>query len=117
MASLLFVERVDFSSLGRHALLGVSIGLGIGIGIGAGVVISRRYFSVVAHDERFVVGLSKLTDEMKELRSVIVKLEYGLNETRTKRVVFKDNTSVHASDEETEEDEFYEMSGEEVSSR
>lgn len=91
-------------SLGRNVLVGVSIGLGIGIGIGAGMAASRRMFTAKLQDQSLVVRVTELTEEIRELRCVMV---------RHKRTV---PPSVQQSDEETEEDEYYEMSGEELSS-
>lgn len=104
-------------SLGRNVLVGVSIGLGIGIGIGAGMAASRRMFTAKVQDQSLVVRVTELAEEIKELRCVMVRLEVTFSETRHKRIVpLTDQPSVLQSDEETEEDEYYEMSGEEPSS-
>ena len=114
-----WLASLDFSSsLGRNVLVGVSIGLAIGIGIGAGMAASRRMFTAKVQDQNLVVRVTELTEEMRELRYVMVRLEVTFSETRNKRFVhLKDQPSVQQSDEETEEDEYYEMSGEEPSSR
>lgn len=105
-------------SLGRNVLVGVSIGLGIGIGIGAGMAASRRMFTAKVQDQSLVVRVTELAEEIKELRCVMVRLEVTFSETRHKRIVpLTDQPSVLQSDEETEEDEYYEMSGEEPSSK
>jgi len=104
-------------SLGRNVLVGVSIGLGIGIGIGAGMAASRRMFTAKVQDQNLVVRVTELTEEIRELRCVMVRLEVTFSETRNKRIVsLNDQPTVLQSDEETEEDEYYEMSGEEASS-
>ena len=104
------------SSLGRNVLTGVSIGLGIGIGIGAGIAASRRMFTGKVQDQNLVVR--ELMEEIRELRCVMVRLEVTFSETRSKRIIPQNDQSVvRQSDEETEEDEFYEMSGEELTSR
>ena len=104
------------SSLGRNVLTGVSIGLGIGIGIGAGIAASRRMFTGKVQDQNLVVR--ELMEEIRELRCVMVRLEVTFSETRNKRIIpLNDQSVVRQSDEETEEDEFYEMSGEELTSR
>ena len=113
-----WLPSFDFScSLGRNVLVGVSIGLGIGIGIGAGMAASRKMFSLQTQDQRLVVHFAELANEIKELRCVMVRLEVCFNSEatcRTKRMVpLKDQSSARDSDdEETEDDEFYEMSGE-----
>lgn len=114
-----WLPSLDFSSsLGCNVLVGVSIGLGIGIGIGAGMAASRRMFNAKVQDQNLVVRVTELTEEMRELRWVMVRLEVTFSETRNKRIVPLNNQpSVRQSDEETEEDEYYEMSGEEPSSR
>ena len=105
-------------SVGRNVIAGVSIGLGIGIGIGAGMAASRRIFTAKVQDQNLVVRVTELTEEIRELRCVMVRLEVTFSETRNKRVVpLNDQPSIPQSDEETEEDEYYEMSGEEPSSR
>ena len=102
-------------SLGRNVLFGVSVGLGIGIGIGAGMVLSRKIFPLQAQDQKLVVHLTELANETRELRLVLVKLEVCFSESRPKRKVpRRDQVSVQESDEEeTDLDEYYEMSGEE----
>lgn len=115
-------ENLGFSSsLGRNVLVGVSIGLGLGIGIGAGMAASRKMFTAKVQDRNLVVRFTQLTEEIKELRCVMVRLEVTLSESKNKRIVpLKDQPTVRESvqsDEETEEDEYYEMSGEEPSSR
>ena len=116
-----WLPSFDGSSLGRNILVGISIGLGIGIGIGAGMAASRRMFTTKVQDQNLVVRFTELTEEVRELRCVIVRLEVTLSETKSKRTVpLKDQESVRESTqsgEETEDDEFYEMSGEEPSSR
>ncbi|KAJ7379824.1 Regulator of microtubule dynamics [Desmophyllum pertusum] len=114
-------ENLGFSSsLGRNVLVGVSIGLGLGIGIGAGMAASRKMFTAKVQDRNLVVRFTQLTEEIKELRCVMVRLEVTLSESKNKRIVpLKDQPTVRESvqsDEETEEDEYYEMSGEEPSS-
>ena len=105
-------------SLGRNVLVGVSVGLGIGIGIGAGMAASRRMFTAKVQDQSLVVRVNELTEEIRELRCVVVRLEVTFSETRKKRIVhLNDEPSVLQSEEETEEDEYYELSGEEPSSR
>ncbi|XP_078351181.1 regulator of microtubule dynamics protein 1-like [Oculina patagonica] len=115
-----WLPSFDSSSLGRNVLVGVSIGLGIGIGIGAGMAASRRMFTAKVKDQNLVVRFTELTEEIRELRCVMVRLEVTLSETKNKRIVpLKDQPSVRErvqSDEETEEDEYFEMSGEEPSS-
>ena len=104
------------SSLGRNVLTGVSIGLGIGIGIGAGIAASRRMFTGKVQDQN--IAVRELMEEIRELRCVMVRLEVTFSETRNKRIIpLNDQSVVRQSDEETEEDEFYEMSGEESTSR
>ena len=95
-------------------LVGVSIGLGIGIGLGAGIAASRKVFPLQTQDQKLVIHFAELTNEIKELRGVMVRLEVCFTETRTTRIVpLKGQLSARQSDEEeTEEDEFYEMSGE-----
>lgn len=95
-------------------LVGVSIGLGIGIGIGAGIAASRKVFPLQTQDQKLVIHFAELTNEIKELRGVMVRLEVCFTETTTTRIVpLKGQLSGRQSDEEeTEEDEFYEMSGE-----
>lgn len=106
------------SSLGRNVLTGVSIGLGIGIGIGAGIAASRRMFTGKVQDQNLVVRVTELMEEIRELRCVMVRLEVTFSETRNNRIIpLNDQSVVRQSDEETEEDEFYEMSGEEPTSR
>lgn len=105
-------------SMGRNVLVGVSIGLGIGIGIGAGMAASRRIFTAKVQDQNLVVRVTELTEEIRELRCVMVRLEVTFSETRNKRVLpLHDQRPIQQSDEETEEDEYYEMSGEEPSPR
>ena len=105
-------------SLGRNVLVGVSIGLGIGLGIGAGMAASRRMFTATVQDQKLVVRVTELTEEIRELRCVMVRLEVTFSENRNKRIVPQnDQPPVRQSDEETEEDEYYEMSGEEPSSK
>ena len=114
-----WLPSFDFNfSLGRNVLVGVSIGLGLGIGIGAGMAASRKMFPLQAQDQKLVVRFTELTNEIKELRCIMVRLEVCLNETKTKRIVpLRNNqTSVLESDVETE-DEFYEMSEDETSPR
>lgn len=111
-----WLPSFDFSyCFGRNVLVGVSVGLGIGIGIGAGMVLSKKIFPLQAQDQTVVVHLTELTNEMKELRCVLVKLEVCFNETRPKRKVpLRDQVSVPESDdEETDLEEYYEMTGEE----
>ena len=116
-----WLPSFDSSSLGRNVLVGISIGLGIGIGIGAGMAASRRMFTAKVQDQNLVVRFTELTEEIRELRCVMVRLEVTLSETRDKRIIaLKHEPSLRGSvqsDEETEEDEYYEMSGEEPSSR
>ncbi len=116
-----WLPSFDSSSLGRNVLVGVSIGLGIGIGIGAGMAASRRMFTAKVQDQNLVVRFTELTEEIRELRCVMVRLEVTLSETKNKRIIpLKDQPSVRErvqSDDETEEDEYFEMSGEEPSSR
>lgn len=113
-----WLPSFDFSfSLGRNVLVGVSIGLGIGIGIGAGMAASRKMFALQAQDQKLVVRFTELTNEIKELRCVMIRLEVCLNETKTIRTVpLRNQASVLGSDVETE-DEFYEMSEDETSPR
>lgn len=109
-----WLPSFDFSfSLGRNVLVGVSIGLGIGIGIRAGMAASRKMFPVQAQGQNLVVRFTELTNEIRELRCVMVRLEVCFRETATKQVVpLKDQRQ--SDDDETEEDEYYEMSGEEL---
>ncbi|CAH3165927.1 unnamed protein product [Porites lobata] len=110
-----WLSSFDFSfSLGKNVLVGVSIGLGIGIGIGAGIAASRKVFPLQTQDQKLVIHFAELTNEIKELRGVMVRLEVCFTETTTTRIVpLKGQLSGRQSDEEeTEEDEFYEMSGE-----
>lgn len=95
-------------------LVGVSVGLGIGIGIGAGIAASRKVFPLQTQDQKLVIHFAELTNEIKELRGVMVRLEVCFTETRTTQIVpLKGQLPARESDEEeTEEDEFYDMSGE-----
>ena len=113
-----WLPSFDFSfSLGRNFLVGVSIGLGIGIGIGAGMAASRKMFPLQAQDHNLLVRFTELTNEVKELRCVMVRIEVCFNETKTKRIVpLRNQAPALESDVETE-DEFYEMSGDETSPR
>ena len=128
MASWLpsFDFSFSYSSLGRNILVGVSIGLGIGIGVGAGIAASRKMFPVQAQDraqdQRLVSRFVELTNEIRELRCVMVRLEVFFHESGTnliRTVPLKDQSAVQGSGDEAseEDDEFYEMSGEELSSR
>lgn len=120
MASLQSFDNFGFfSSCGRNILVGISIGLGIGIGIGAGMAASRKWLAVRKEEQNIVVQLTELRDEIRELRCTVVRLEVTLTEGKNKRNVPLKNEPSRVtvqSDEETE-DEFFEMSGEELSSR
>lgn len=116
----------SYSSLGRNILVGVSIGLGIGIGVGAGIAASRKMLPVQAQDhaqdQRLVSRFVELTNEIRELRCVMVRLEVFFHECGTnlrRTVPLNDQSAVQGSGDEAseEDDEFYEMSGEELSSR
>ncbi|XP_058947601.2 regulator of microtubule dynamics protein 3-like [Pocillopora verrucosa] len=119
MASLQSFDNFGFfSSCGRNILVGISIGLGIGIGIGAGMAASRKWLAVRKEEQNIVVQLTELRDEIRELRCTVVRLEVTLTEGKNKRNVPLKNEPSRVtvqSDEETE-DEFFEMSGEELSS-
>lgn len=122
MASWLPFDNLGFcSAFGRNILVGVSIGLGIGIGIGAGMAASRKWLTAKVEDQNLVIRFTELRDEIRELRCVVVRLEVTLTDQakNTRIVPHKNEPSLRLteqSDEETE-DEFYEMSGDELPSR
>ncbi|XP_074629983.1 uncharacterized protein LOC141888859 isoform X2 [Acropora palmata] len=113
MASLFSIFDFTFSlSLGRNILFGVSIGLGIGVGIGVGMVASKRIFPFRADDRNLVVLFSELTNEIREIRYVMLKLETSFDKGKSEGIrILKEKGS---EDEETDDfEEFFEMSVEE----
>ncbi|XP_015777314.1 PREDICTED: uncharacterized protein LOC107355288 [Acropora digitifera] len=113
MASLFSIFDFSFSlSLGRNILFGVSLGLGIGVGIGVGMVASKRIFPFRADDRNLVVLFSELTNEIREIRYVMLKLETTFDKGKSEGIrILKEKGS---EDEETDDfEEFFEMSVEE----
>lgn len=98
--------------MGRNILFGVSIGLGIGVGIGVGMVASKRIFPFRADDRNLVVLFSELTNEIREIRYVMLKLETSFDKGKSEGIrILKEKGS---EDEETDDfEEFFEMSVEE----
>ncbi|XP_001624179.2 regulator of microtubule dynamics protein 2 [Nematostella vectensis] len=106
--------ELNFSSFGRHIVIGTTLGLSIAMGITAGMYITKKMLqSRSDEDGRIVVCMLELTQEMRELRSVIIRLESSLEAQAAKPInivkssgSLKDSKSVRTSSDD--EDEFYE---------
>lgn len=116
MASAISNE-LSISSLGKNFLIGTSIGIGIGVGIGIGIIATHKLLKSNYSNERIILFLTEMNQDLSELQTVSKRLESRLNQLqgpvqvseRERNLNFAKETNSLRTSSDDEDEEFYDM--------